>query len=284
MEPRTAGRIAPERRSIAGCDIGLLRLGSPDRPPVLLIHGFSGDLLTWQYNLLPLAKDHHVVAIDLPGHGRSAMLDGPQHWRHIVEWLGSALRELGLERPHLIGHSLGARLALALVERRGAPARSLTLIACAGLGPNDNYPFLRQLASIETLDDALACSRHLFSDAPIDLERFARAMHAKLSPPSARTALERFLEANFENGQIIAPELIDWSRVDCPVRFIWGRNDWVAAVPSAEFLPPDADIHVFEQIGHLPHIAASDRVNRAIGAFVRSAADQPQVRSVAAQE
>ncbi|MDB5362910.1 MAG: ybfL [Rhodospirillales bacterium] len=196
MEAVIARRMTMERINLSGGEVGLLRLGAPDRPAVVFVHGFSGDLLTWQYNLFPLTKDYHVVAIDLPGHGRSEPLTGAQHWQDMVDWLSVALATLGLKRPHLVGHSLGGRLMLGMVERRLISAASLSLIACAGLGPGHDYPFLKRLASIETLEDALVCTRHLFSDHETGVERFACALHAKLSTAAARTALTQFLNAN----------------------------------------------------------------------------------------
>ena len=282
MEVRIAGQIAYERVKIADCSVGVLRIGAPDQPVVMFVHGFSGDLLTWQYNLLPLAKDHYVIAIDLPGHGRSEPLVGPQHWRNLVDWVAGLVAALALDRPHLIGHSLGGRLVLGLVENRLVPARSVSLIACAGLGPCHDYPFLKRLASIETLDDARACSRYLFADAGMDLERFARAMHAKLSTAQARAALGSILEANFKSGRLITTAKVDWTQIDCPIQMIWGSDDRVVELPPAELMPPGVDLHVLEGIGHLPQIAAPDRVNRLIGAFVR--AQTPQVSRVAAQE
>ena len=270
---------------IGGGAVGVLRLGSPDRPPVLFVHGFSGDLLTWQYNLLPFAKDHHVVAIDLPGHGRSGPATGSQHWRDMVDWLAELIAALDLVRPHLIGHSLGGRLALGLVEHRLVAARSLSLLACAGIGPGHDYPFLKRLASIETLEDALACSHYLFADAAVDLERMARAMHAKLSLPAAKTALDGILDDNFENGRLRSAVSIDWARIDCPVQLIWARDDRVNEIPEAGSLPASVEFHVLERGGHLPHIAAADQVNRLLGAFVRRT-DQAasQVNRVAPQE
>jgi pyruvate dehydrogenase E2 component (dihydrolipoamide acetyltransferase) len=277
--------MMPKLVQIGSGEVGVLRLGSTERPPVLLVHGFSGDLLTWQYNLLPLAKDYHVVAIDLPGHGRSGPATGSQHWRDMVDWLAEAVAALGLVHPHLIGHSLGGRLVLGLVENRLVAARSLSLLACAGVGPGHDYPFLKRLAAIETLDDALACSRHLFADAAVDLDRMARAMYAKLTLPAAKAALDRILADNFEDGRLRAAVSIDWARIGCPVQLIWARDDQVNEVPDAGSLPADLEFHLLERGGHLPHIAAADQVNRLLGTFVRRV-DQAasQVSKVAPQE
>jgi pimeloyl-ACP methyl ester carboxylesterase len=282
-EAPIARRLMPERLTTAEGEIGVLRLGAPDRTPLLFVHGFSGDFLTWQYNLPAFARDHHVVALDLPGHGLSSPPTGPQHWRDTVDWLVRALATLGLDNPHIVGHSLGGRLALGLAENGLAAVRSLTLISCAGIGPNHDYPLLKRLASIETLEEAQECSRYLFGEAIPDLDRFARALHAKSAQPHVRAGLTAILDANFQDGELISPVGVDWARVDCPVQMIWARDDRVAEVPAAEHLPPNVPVHLLEMGGHMPHIAAADRVNRLIAAFLHPP-QTPQVSKVAPQE
>jgi len=268
--PKTSGgRLRPEWIAVGGAQIGLLRMGPAERPPILLVHGFSGDMLTWQFNLAPLARDYHIIAIDLPGHGRSSAAAGIGHWRVMVEWLARLVEALGLERPHLIGHSLGGRLTLGLVERDLIEARSLSLISCAGISPDHNYEFLRRLSRISTLEEALACSRHLFGGATLDLDRFARTLLTKLAVAETRIAMAAFLATNFTDGQLLPVEPTEWSQIPCPVQVIWGRDDGVVRVPPARWLPSENAVHLIDAVGHLPHIAAPERVNRLLGDFIR---------------
>src|SRR5277367_540258 len=112
-----SSRIRPERISLGGRTVGLLRHGAPDAPPLVLVHGFAADKLAWQYNFAALARTYRVTAIDLPGHGESEIVTKAVPWRGMAGWLAALLGELGLERPHLVGHSLGARLCLALAAQ-----------------------------------------------------------------------------------------------------------------------------------------------------------------------
>ncbi|GGF24010.1 hypothetical protein GCM10011611_32630 [Aliidongia dinghuensis] len=277
-QPRSApGRLKPEYVQVDGAEIGLLRMGSPDRPPVLLVHGFSGDMLTWQFNVAPLARDRHVVAIDLPGHGLSSAAPGIGPWRDMAHWLARAIGTLGLDRPHLIGHSLGGRLALGVVELDLIEARSLTLISCAAISPEHDYGFLKRLSEVSSLDEATACSRHLFGGAAIDVTRFARGLLAKIAVPEARAAMAEFLRQNFDACCTMDVMPTDWRRISCPLQLIWGHDDQVVPLPGPAWLPTDAPIHLLDAVGHLPHLAAADWVNALLGDFVRRA-DEP-VRS-----
>ena len=104
--------------------------------PLLLLHGFSGAASTWDAITQELADDFQLVALDLLGHGASdAPRDMPSYRMDsaasdIVDLLG----QLGLAKPHLLGYSMGGRLALFLALRYPTLIHSLILeSASAGL-------------------------------------------------------------------------------------------------------------------------------------------------------
>jgi pimeloyl-ACP methyl ester carboxylesterase len=278
----TSPRIKPETLSIAGIETGVLRLGDAGPPPVLLLHGFCGDMMTWQFNLAALARRQPVVAIDLPGHGRSGSAAGCAGWSGSLDWLEAAMRVLGLNGAHLVGHSLGGRLLLALIEAGRIEARSLTLIACAGISPRYDHGFLEQMTRIATRDDAEACARRLFGGAAINTDIFARGLFARLSQAPARAGMADFLDRTVPDARQLDASPIDWPKVACALQFIWGRDDPVIELPPADWLPASAESHVLDAVGHMPHVAASDTVNRLIEDII--AGTQPQVSKVAAQE
>lgn len=85
-----------------------------DKPPLILCHGFSDDGLCWSPVADELAADYDVVMLDARGHGRS---DGPQEGYGPLEHaadLAGVMEELGLEKPPILGHSMGAVTTLAL--------------------------------------------------------------------------------------------------------------------------------------------------------------------------
>src|SRR5262245_1569586 len=84
------------------------------KPPLVLAHGFSDDGLCWTPVAEALAPDYDVIMVDARGHGRS---DAPEHGYGSAEHaadLAGAIGALGLHRPALLGHSMGAATALAL--------------------------------------------------------------------------------------------------------------------------------------------------------------------------
>ena len=84
------------------------------KPPIVLAHGFSDDGLCWTPVAQALAPDYDVIMVDARGHGLS---DAPAHGygpaEHAAD-LAGAIAALGLRRPAVLGHSMGAGTALAL--------------------------------------------------------------------------------------------------------------------------------------------------------------------------
>ena len=96
-----------------GLRLHYMRTGG-NQPPLLLTHGFSDDGLCWTPVAEQLAADYDVIMLDARGHGRSA---GPEEGYGSVEHatdVAGVIAALGLPRPAVLGHSMGAATALAL--------------------------------------------------------------------------------------------------------------------------------------------------------------------------
>ncbi|AJT62256.1 alpha/beta fold hydrolase [Streptomyces chattanoogensis] len=100
--------------------------------PVVLLHGIGHHLQAWRPVCDILAASHEVIAVDLPGFGASPALPGDTAYDlpTVVPLLAAAFAELGLERPHVVGNSLGGLLALEL--GRVKAVRSVTALSPAG--------------------------------------------------------------------------------------------------------------------------------------------------------
>jgi pimeloyl-ACP methyl ester carboxylesterase len=98
---------------VSGIRLHYTRTGGA-KPPVVLAHGFSDDGLCWTPVAEVLAQDYDVIMVDARGHGRSAAPEqgyGPAE--HVGDMAG-VIAGLGLDRPAVLGHSMGAATALAL--------------------------------------------------------------------------------------------------------------------------------------------------------------------------
>jgi N-formylmaleamate deformylase len=98
---------------VNGLRIHYTRTGG-DKPPLLLSHGFSDDGLCWTPVVEQFARDFDAIMVDTRGHGRS---DGPEtgySYAAYADDLHGVITALGLRRPAVLGHSMGAATALAL--------------------------------------------------------------------------------------------------------------------------------------------------------------------------
>ncbi|HYC02652.1 MAG TPA: alpha/beta fold hydrolase [Azospirillaceae bacterium] len=233
--------------------------------PLLLVHGFGGDALTWQFNLMALAADRRVVAVDLPGHGESTMDAGTGEVAVLADWLARLIDALGLGRVDLVGHSLGARVALDLAARHRERARRLTLLACAGLGSAVEIDFLRAMRGVRTMEAAGAAVDRLFGVPSPYRDSFAKALLARMSDPASEAPLAAMLERTWEAVQ--ARQGFDWSRLDAPAQLVWGTADGIVPPPAQGDLPPHLPVHLLPGVGHMPHVEAAGRVNALIKDF-----------------
>jgi pimeloyl-ACP methyl ester carboxylesterase len=117
------------RKSVSRGDVRLSYLESGSGEPALLfIHGWCCDATFWRYQLPDFEADHRVVALDLRGHGESDKPDqdyGIQSFVDDVLWL---MEQAGVERPVLVGHSMGGVIALSLLRRKPDAARGAVLV------------------------------------------------------------------------------------------------------------------------------------------------------------
>jgi pyruvate dehydrogenase E2 component (dihydrolipoamide acetyltransferase) len=215
--------------------------------PIVLIHGFGGDLDNWLFTAPALAEDHVVFALDLPGHGGSSkdVGDGSALAEAVVAFLDSQ----GLERPHLVGHSLGGLIG-AQVAARGR-AKSLTLIAPAGREVNRSY--IDGFIAAESRRELKPVLQLLFADESLVTRSLVDDVLKYKRIDGVREALTTIAAAAF----------VDPPEVDVPVLTIWGAEDRVVA--------PGDGSRIIEGAGHTPHMEAAGEVNRLIGEFLTAA-------------
>jgi pyruvate dehydrogenase E2 component (dihydrolipoyllysine-residue acetyltransferase) len=262
-----AETIQPREIEVMGRRLRYLELGEGGGVPVVLVHGFGGDLNTWMFIQPALAEGRRALAFDLPGHGGSAKEVGTGDPQALTEVVEAAVDALAIEQMHLVGHSMGGALATLLALRRPQRIASLTLIAPAGFGPEINAAFIdgfvrvaRRREAIDVLN-LLVYGPALISRAMVeDVLRYKR-----LDGVSA--ALTTIAHAWFADGR---QQLDLSSRVAAllmPVQLIWGREDRIIPAGHAERLSSRWPVHILEQAGHLPHMEKAGEVIRLIKRF-----------------
>jgi len=235
------------------------RLGSG--PPLVLLHGVGHRRQAWQAVLDRLTPHREVIIADLPGHGESPPLPAGQPvLPAMVRALAALLDDLGLERPHVAGNSLGGRLALEL----GGAGRAASV---TGLSPAGFWRSAREAG-------VARATFRVMETAGGRLRRFAPAISrhtagravvygAVVSRPSRMTAeqalgdMTAFLAAHDALHAILAQMTPYTGQIpaDVPVTIAWGTRDRLLRPPQvlvAKERLPQARIRPLPGCGHVP--------------------------------
>ena len=106
-----------------------LEWGEPDAPPIVLLHGGHQSAHSWDLVSLHLARKYRVLALDQRGHGDSEWARDVEYSNHNMALDAEAfIAALGLQRPVLIGHSMGARNSMLLARRDHAYLRAMVIV------------------------------------------------------------------------------------------------------------------------------------------------------------
>ena len=116
--------------------------------PLILLHGGLGSGEMFEPILPALTADHQVIAVDLQGHGRTADIDRPLDTRLMADDIAALIEHLGLEKPDVMGYSLGGGVAFQVAVRHPEVVRRLVLVS-VNIRPNAIYPeMLAQQAQV----------------------------------------------------------------------------------------------------------------------------------------
>jgi len=257
-------RLNYQRAGGAGGQCAGEAAGGSEAAPIVLVHGFGGDLNTWLFNQPDLAETHTVYALDLPGHGRSGKDVGAGDLAALSGALGAFLDVLGIGRAHLVGHSLGAAVALDLALGRPEVAASLTLIAPAGLGPEIDGTFIDGFIAAGRRKEMKAVLQMLFADPQAVGRDMVEEVLRYKRLDGVEAALRAIAGAVFPGGRqatVLAGRLSELAQ---PVQVIWGREDRIVPPAQAEALPANVAVATIEGAGHMPQMEAAAEVNRLI--------------------
>jgi pimeloyl-ACP methyl ester carboxylesterase len=278
-----AAAIPPAGRfvTVEGARLHLVEMGTG--PALVLIHGASGSSRDLTFALAPrlAAEGFRVLAFDRPGLGQSDPVPQGERLDVQARVLAAAARDLGADRPLVLGQSYGGSVALAWALDH--PAAGLVLLAAPSLpwpGPLDRWyravatapgsAVLPALAAAWVPDSYLRAQiTAVFAPAPVP-EGYLDAMVPDLLLRARQLRLNA-LQVNALRSQIVAMEP-RYAALTLPIEFLHGSADTVVPldIHSGPLAPrlPSATLTVIDGAGHMPQHTHLDLV---VAATLRAA-------------
>ena len=265
--------VQPNTALLHGRSVTYTEVGTG--PVLLLIHGMGGSYENWHAVIEPLARNHTVVAADLPGHGASAPGAGDYSLGALALSLRDLLMALGHDRATLVGHSLGGGIAMQMAYQFPELAERLVLVSSGGLGPE--VSLLLRAAALPGADLFIAATATPGRRAGEVLTRGLRAVgirptadvaevargYASLSDPERRAAFLATLRAVISTrGQRVDARDRLYLAAGVPVLIVWGSRDPIIPVHHGERAHeaiPGSRLERFEGVGHVPQLEAPGR-------------------------
>jgi pimeloyl-ACP methyl ester carboxylesterase len=247
-------------------------------PLVVLLHGIGGNRTHWDDQLVSFAGEFTAAAWDARGYGDSDDYDEPLAFADFPADLGRVLDALGADRAHLVGLSLGGRIAREFCLRH--PDRVATLTLCNTLAGFDDLPPDGVDAFLRARREPLDAGRTLGDLAP----GLARGIVGKSAVPGAYERLVaslaaarkhvylRTLEASVREDRGAPVE-----RIAVPTLVVTSDEDAVYPPATAERLAariPGARLAVIPGAGHVSNLDQPERFNAAVLGFLRAHRDR----------
>ena len=240
-----------QRKTIKIDELDVLYYTAGQGEPLVVIHGGGGDARTWWRNIDELAGKYTVYAPDLPGYGGSQPLDGDYYIPELADFLDKFARSLGLEKFHLVGHSLGGGIALNYALKFPQKIRKLVLVSSLCLGRE--IAFWVRLFSLPALIQSLgAVTMALLKGLKWVLKQLNPAEFIMPLSPASMTVGGSI--TTFRQQTLVLEQRL--AEIKMPTLLVWGARDPIVPVRQAyraAKVIPDCRVEVFKKRGHNVH-------------------------------
>jgi 3-oxoadipate enol-lactonase len=257
----------------APVEVGELRMHVVDRGtghPLLLLHGLGADHSVWRHQLAAFAGGHRCIAPDTRGAGRSSRPPEEYSIELFADDVAALCARLGVEHAHVIGQSQGGMIAQQLAARHPQLVDGIVLVGTSGravapaerpLGPVEAAASSGGMAAVAPLVRDLVYTPEFQRTHAAEVEAFAQVL-AACDPADVVAKLRA--SATLDHTALL-PTL------DVPALVVAGSHDGVFPLEHSTLLAellPAAQLVVFEDSGHQPHVDHPVEFNRVVGEFL----------------
>ncbi len=262
---------AQKEITIYGQKIHYVEAGSG--PNLILLHGLGGSSQVWQFNIGPLAEKYHVFVPDQIGFGKSDKPLVNYRIRTYVDFLDQFCKQLKIDRPTLVGNSMGGWVAAIYAATYPDRVDKLVLADAAGYAPPKDFdtraffglnPTTRE--GMKVLSARVFYNKAFLSETAID-----QAMAARLAAGDGFTI--KSITESIIRGEDFLDDVV--KTIKRPTLIVWGREDGLVPLSEGERFHKDiagSTLIVFDECGHVPNIEKAVEFNAAVIRFLGAGA------------
>ncbi len=239
---------------------------------VILLHGAGGkgDLFK---DIIPLlAPKYRLIIPDLLGHGRTQSPQGLYQESAYCSWLKSFISAMNLDKPDLVGHSLGGAIALRFAHRYPASVNRLVLVNSVSLGMPNLRATLNLLLAVFSPNRKMTLDligRVMFADESKRKDMMTRLFYDDASVPKGMRGFFWMLARSWWIGWPVSRRTLE--NLQLPVFLLWGEKDMyfpVSHARRAKNYIPQSDIALIPNSGHAPFLEQPELFVRKLELFL----------------
>lgn len=254
---------------------GLSHVGKA--PPVVLIHGVGMQSAAWGPQIGDLSQTHHVIAVDMPGHGGSDRIPPGSGLPVFLDWLLAVLNALDLERACLVGHSMGAMIAGGFAVRH--PHRVDRVALLNGVFCRDQMARKSVMARAEQIGagsfDLETPLSRWFGDSPTE-----QAARDEVAGWLSQVDIEGYATAYgaFARGDALYSDR--FGAINCPLLALTGDGDPNSTPAMSHAMAQAAQFGrtvIINNHRHMVNLTAPDAVNAALTDWLNTPSEQGEL-------
>ena len=265
-EQSVANNLHSERIRLGKLDISYLTGGQGY--PLIIIHGGGNSGKVWLRNAEELSKHYSIYVPDLPGFGNSQSIDDNFRLTEFVVFVEEFSKSLGLQRFHLVGHSLGGGIALLYALEHPYKINRLVLVSSICLGKEIALwaRFLSQLTFCKPVEKA---SLYILKVVKWLGRLFCARFELSNLRPQVKIGVGKSIMTLKGQTTVLLSRL---SELLVPALLVWGAKDGIVPVRhayAAAQLIPDCQLHVFRGCGHSVYKQKVQEFSQLLEKFLR---------------
>jgi pimeloyl-ACP methyl ester carboxylesterase len=279
------------RKAVTVCDRQMSYVTGGSGPPLVLLHGLGANSFTWRFVLPTLIQHYTCYAPDMFGCGASDKGAMDYSLNAMAAYVNGFFAALGLQRAHVVGHSLGGGLAMQFAYDFPGHIERLVLVSSGGMGRDMHW--LLRISTLPGADGILGMLANPRLRVPEVSRRMEMRRMRRLDQtfdPHTPTMLDRFQSretrqafltmlrnvSTLQGQRVSAVPLL--STLAMPVLLLWGARDSTIPVThghQAVALIPNAHLEVLPNCFHRPQLEAPQQFCALVLGFLHAEAWPP---------